>query len=631
MSSTKRGTGNNSKRLGRSLLMLFLAFGMLLLCFGNVAYIKIVHGEEYQQSAELQQLSSTDVTIPALRGSIYDRNGNVLAKSSRVYNVIVDPQVLIESDTSKQVSTIEILMGVLGFTDEAVIRQYMTSEYEQDRYERLKEGRRISAAKMEEIQAGIDSGKVVGIWFEEDEERTYENDALAAHIIGFDGNYGVEEYYDSFLCGEEGRKMVVAGGGSNFVEEYIPAQNGKNLTLTIDSKVQYYMEQLLQDGVLKTNALRGAAICMNCKTGEILGLAVVPTFNLNDVNQIYGVSGNYNEHYSDKNDPEYYARIWNDFAVSMTYEPGSTFKPVFAAAALNEGVVNETDSFYCSGEYQIYDASVNCANMAVHGVEDVKAIIRNSCNIGMSQISERFPTAKWLQYQEAFGLAQLTGIDLSGEAGDSRNLIYISSEEARAAGTFNDMGPFEKATTSFGQGFTVTPIQMLCAFNAVVNGGEYLKPYVVSQITDEAGNLIQKQSRQVLRSSISSEVSTMMRDYLREVVVNGNGRQAMVPGYDIGGKSGTAQKGDESGTYAKEKYIVSFCSFTPVDDPEIMLLVILDETNEGNSAEAALLNGQIMEVILPAMGIYPDANINPDVVSPSTVDIRDPFGKGGEE
>jgi len=621
MSQTSRREQEARARLPRELFILAFIVILLVILFFRVAYIKAAHGEAYQAAAEQQQLSSTDVTIPALRGSIYDRNGNVLAESTRIYNVILDCQVLIEAPENKQVSTIEALMTTLKLKSEEEIRKYMTKEYQEYRYLKFTPGKGISAAQMEELQLGIDEGNVVGVWFEEDEDRNYVNDSLAAHVIGFNGTYGVEQYYDDYLQGTAGRKMVIASTGNSYIEEYIAAENGKNLTLTIDSKVQYLLEDYMTMGVRLTNAVRGGAILMNCKTGEVIAMCQVPTYNLNNVTELSGTSDKWNEQNPDNKAAEYYSQVWTSFMINTTYEPGSTFKPMFMAAALNEGVITTTDVITCEGHFQVYDAEVACAGGEVHGSQTASDIIKNSCNCGMTQISLRFSTNKWLQYQEAYGLGALTGIDMAGEAGNSRILIYVSSAEAKQLGTGNGMGPFEKATTAFGQGFRLTPIQLISAMTSVINGGEYLRPIVVSQITDEFGNIIETHNKEILRYTIAENVSKEVRSYMRRVVLEGTGVNAVVPGYDIGGKTGTAEKIDDAGGYAENKYVVSFISFTPVDDPQYILLVILDETNQNSSGQAAHLAGQIWEALLPALGMYPDPTINPEALSPSLYDI----------
>ena len=291
----RRRRSINSIRTTRLLLILLISVVLLIVVFGRVVYIKMVHGAEYQQMAEEQQVASTDVTIPALRGSIRDRNGNIMAESVRVYNVILDCETLIKASESLKTSTVDQLVETLSLASEDVVRQYLTDAYIEYRYLKLDEGKGISASQMEEIQRGIDSGRVVGVWFEEDEARHYVNDSLAAHVIGFNGNYGVEQYYNEYLEGVAGRKMVVASTGNSFVDEYIAAENGNNLTLTIDSKIQYYMEQELLNGVVSNNAYKGCAICMNPKTGEIYGMVIMPTFNLNNNVEILGMSQKYQE------------------------------------------------------------------------------------------------------------------------------------------------------------------------------------------------------------------------------------------------------------------------------------------------------------------------------------------------
>lgn len=625
MASRKKQSGVITKSVLRTILLLVAMIALLIFVLVRVIYIKAVHGEEYQTLAEKQQVESTDVIIPALRGSITDRNGNVLAESSRVYNVILDCQVLIEAKQSDQVSTIEQLMQTLGLKDENVIRQYMTDEYKDYRYWKLEEGEGISVAQMEEIQAAIDKDKVVGVWFEEAEDRQYVNDSLAAHVVGFNGSYGVEQYYDEYLSGVEGRKMVVASTGNSFVEEHIAAEDGKDLTLTIDTKVQFYMEEVLQRGLINKNAINGCAICMNPKTGEIYGLAVAPTYNLNNPMEIVGVSQKYKKTHDEKS-PEYASSVWTNFAISLAYDPGSTFKPIFASAAMNEAVIGEKDTLICTGYYDMSELSttgeelyVRCANSTVHGTQTVGEIIMNSCNIGMTKMSEKLSVKKWLQYQEAFGLAQLTGIDIVGEAGDSDTLIYMDPQEAIAKDLpYSAMYEYQKATTSFGQGFKVTPIQLITAFSSVINGGEYLKPYLVSQITDAKGDVIMSQSKEVLRHPISEEVSKLMREYMYGTVMAGTGQEAQVAGYAIGGKTGTAQKYDEeTGDVSDDRYVVSFIGYTPVDDPEVVLLVVLDEADGGSSHDTAELASQMFEKILPALGLYPDESLYQDIPSPN--------------
>lgn len=579
------------QKITRLLVVLVLFFALFSGLFARIAYIKGVHGEEYERAAREQQVSSTDYVIPALRGSIVDSNGEVLVQSVRVYNVIVDSKILYEATDKEKSSTAKFLCDTLSLGDVENVAQYYGEEYKEYRYLRLPGAQGISEAQKATIEKGIEKGAVVGIWFEETEKRTYPHDSLAAHILGFNGTYGVEQYYNEALTGTQGRKMVVTGENGSYVNEYIAAQDGSSLTLTINATVQYHMETILEAAMAEYNVFEGCAICMNPKTGAIYGWVNMPTFNLNNVEEVIGVSKRYEETYS-KDDENYYTRIWNNWGLTSTYQPGSTYKPIFSSAALDEALFGTGTTFECGGSMPFYDTSIRCHGGAVHGVQTLRQVLCNSCNVGMTKISELIDKKTYLKYQDSFGIGSLTGIDLVGEV-DASQLIY----------TEDTMGPVELATTSFGQGFNVTPIQLITAFSSVINGGEVLRPYVVNQITDSSGNIVQKNEKTVLRRSISEETSKIIRSYLIDTVEEGGAGYARVPGYKIGGKTGTAEQGD----YAERKYIVSFIGYTPVEDPEVVLLVVLNQTDSGTSADATRTAGKIFKEILPVLGLYPEA------------------------
>ncbi len=586
--STNRKSVKKANKLGRLLLILFVFAGIFGGLFLRVGYIKTVHGEEYSQKVKQHRVAQSDSVISAMRGSILDRNGNVLAESTRVYNVILDSKIIREAGEEKMNATVEALSTILEIEEEAVT-QYLTEEYANSRYKRLPEGRKISAAVKEKLEKAISDGKAVGYWFEDEEQRSYPNNSLAAHVLGFNGNYGVEQVYNEYMVGTPGRQMVVSSEDGSYVEEYIAAQDGANLTLTLDETIQYYMEETLLETMLELNCLHASAVAMNPKTGEILGLVNYPSFNLNNSQEVIGITDKYTSYYPDPTAEEYYQEIWKNFAVNDGYQPGSTYKPIFASMALEEASIGTGTSFVCNGSMSFYDRTIHCAYSKVHGVETIREIIKNSCNVGMTQISEKLGKTAYLKYQDAFGIGQYTGIDLIGEAA---GIIY----------TEDTMGPVELATTSYGQGFNVTPIQLITAFSAVINGGELLQPYVVKQVTDPSGNLILQNDKTVVRYPISKETSSKMKEYLKDVVEDGSGEAAAIAGYEIGGKTGTAQKG----VYEEKKYIASFIGFAPVDDPEIVLLVILDESDNTASKQAAECAGKMMKKILPYMNIYPN-------------------------
>lgn len=569
-----------------------LAFAVFVICaiviLVYVSVIKVVHGKEYEKIAQAQQINVNDEVIPALRGNIYDATGVELAVSERSYNVILDCLVMQSASDKVQKGTVRILCEILSIPDTSLVSKYLDEAYHEYRYLKLPQGEDISESTKEKIQAYLDDGTAAGIWFEETEKRYYPNASLAAHILGFNGVYGVEQYYDQYLTGKDGRRMVVYDADTNYTIQSVDAKDGCDLTLTLNATVQWIMEKELQAGAQKHNSQEACAIAMNPKTGAILGWANVPTFDLNDVTKIIGASKKFEEEYAGDS---YFQRVWNNYGLFFTYQPGSTYKPIFSSIALEEATIGSGTTFKCTKRgFTIADTTFECFEHDVHGTETVREILVNSCNQGMVQISQTLPADVYYKYQQAFGVGQCTGIDLAGEV-DAASLVY----------TLDSLGPVEKATCAFGQGFNMTPIQLITAFSSVINGGEYLKPYVVSRVTDAEGNVVVSNKKTVVRHTISEETSAMMRDFLGSVITKTWGWFYTVPGYTFGGKTGTAQQGD----YAKEKDIVSFISFTSVEDPQVVLLVIMSADDAASSYHAAEVSKSIMSQILPVLGIYP--------------------------
>lgn len=581
---TKRG-GN----VGLRATFAFIAFAVLcIVAVVYVAFIKVTRGNEYEKIAQAQQITVNDEVIPALRGNIYDATGVELAVSTRSYNVILDCYEMQNASEKVQKATVRILCDILSIEDSNAISKYLDAAYKEYRYLKLSQGEDISESTKEKIQAYLDDGTAAGVWFEETEKRYYPNSSLAAHVLGFNGVYGVEQYYDEYLTGTDGRRMVVYDADENYTIQSVDAQDGCDLTLTLNATVQMIMETELQKGAKKHNSQEACAIAMDPKTGAILGWACVPTFDLNDVTTVIGASDKFKEEYGGDT---YYQRVWNNYGLTFTYQPGSTYKPIFSSIALEEATIGSGTTFKCTKRgYTISDTTFECFEHDVHGTETVREILVNSCNQGMVQISETLSAETYYKYQQAYGVGQLTGIDLAGEV-DAAGLIY----------TLDTLGPVEKATCAFGQGFNVTPIQLITAFSAVINGGEYLQPYVVSSVTDSEGNVVLSNSKTVLRHTISEETSAMMRDFLGSVITDTWGWFYTIPGYTFGGKTGTAQQGD----YAKEKDIVSFICFNSVEDPQVVLLVIMSADDASSSYHAAEVSKAVMTQILPVLGIYP--------------------------
>ncbi len=557
-------------------------------------WIQFIDGAKYKRLAAQQQ--TRDSVITAKRGTIYDRNMKILAQSASAERVTVNPQEISQSKNAEEV--IAALVEVLGVDEEDT----------REKVNRTDRQSVVIAKQVEKSVADILRQKNIrGIYFEEDSKRYYPYGSLAAQVIGFTGSdnqglEGIENVLNEQLRGVDGR-MIAAKDVANRempfkYENYVPAQDGKGVVLTIDETIQRYTEKHLQQAY-EENLLGngGAAIVMDPNTGEILAMAVVPTYDLNAPRIItdqllldqleameFETDEEYNEAYSAA-----VTKMWRNKAVIDSYEPGSTFKTLVAAAALENGVSRTSDSFVCTGVRQVANRSIHCHKREGHGEETFTQGVMNSCNPVFMELGARLGTGEFTKYFKAFGLTEKTGFTIPGESSGS----FHSS-----------LGPVELATSSFGQTFTVTPLQMISAVSAVVNGGNLMKPTIVKAYTDSNGNIIENFEPEIVRNVISEETSEQMREVLERVVSEGTGKGAYVSGFRIGGKTGTSEKLPRG----SGKYIASFVGFAPADNPQVVCLLLLDEPNAGatgGGAIAAPAVGRIMEDILPYLGVDP--------------------------
>lgn len=572
----------------RLLALVIVLIAALSALFLRVVWIQIFHGSEYSAAAYAQQTTTINRTLKAKRGSILDANGNVLAKTETTYDVIIDPMALQSHDKETQQAAMKELARILNIRHVSFFDPYMTAEYADSQYERFAGGYGISEAVKAQIQAKIDDGHIVGVWLEPQQSRTYPNNALAAHVIGFNGAYGLEAYYDEELSGKDGRYSSVTPPNGKTVETVEKEQNGYTLCTSLKTTVEYYLEQSLEEAMKDQDCERVCGIIMNPKTGAIYAMADFPSFNLNDVEEVIGLSSRYTP--ERQKEADFLPSVWNNFAVSGTYQPGSTFKPIFASIALDSGSIAEYDTFYCEGSYSYYDQLFKCADYDAHGEETIRDVIQHSCNIGMIQVSTHVSIRSYLQYQKAYGLGQRTGIDLPGEA-TAEYLIYNE----------DNMGPVELATTAFGQGFNLTPIQLLAAECAVVNNGYLMQPHLVEKIIDENGNTVYTAPTEPLRQVVSAYTSSIVRDGMEAVAAHSSLADELA-GYRIGGKTGTAEQGD----YAENRYVISFTAFAPIDDPEVGLLIVMDEAASNSSRTAVEVGGKVLANVLPYLNIYPE-------------------------
>ena len=604
--------GTHSKRaIFRRTIFLMLVCGVLM--FVPLAWklwdIAIVHHDEYQKMAAQQQ--TLDFSISASRGNIYDRNGNVMAMSATVYKLILSPLDLVKSVSNKdengkpldeevhsarvsarQDQMVEELMALAPTLDrERVVKQVHNTK---SAYWEVKTN--IEEEEAEVLRAYIAEHKTASyLYLVNSTKRYYPYSGLAAQALGFvndnGGAYGIEAVYNELLEGTAGRVYTTrtAGGTERFntYANYVDAVDGYDLTLTIDATIQSYLEKTLEEGIVDFDVQEGAfAIAMNPKTGAILGIASSPEFDPNsyskvtderllaqmetDKNEIFEkLKAANTENLTDselmsKAEAQAYSNAvntqWRSRAIDSRYEPGSVFKAVVLAAALEEGVVKESDHFYCSGSAKVATETIHCSRRQGHLDQDLTKAVGNSCNPAFMEIGQRLGRDKFYEYFEAFGLMENTGIDLPGEA-SLKNAIWAKEK----------MGPVELATASFGQRFEVTPLQMICGFAAVINGGNLVKPYVVQTVTAQDGTVIQNTQTEVVRQVISQQTSQRAADILEKVVSEGTGKNAYVAGYRIGGKTGSSEVKQE-----EDHTLVSFMGYAPADDPQVIVLLAYD-------------------------------------------------------
>ena len=598
-----------SKLMQKKLVMLFVAIVLaFVFLVGRITYINAASGDKYTKVV-LDQQQYDSRTIPFKRGDIVDRNGTKMATSERVYNVILDVKVMM-SDKDYIEPTIEVLKDCFGIEEDKV-RELMDKS-PSSRYNILQKG--VDYAKAKEFEKIDKDDKkypdVKGIWLEEDYIRTYPYSTLASDVIGFtvDGNVGsngIEASYNSILNGTDGREYGYLDDSSSFERTVKEADNGSTVVSTIDLQVQNIVEKHILEfnDAHKNETTPGegskntAVIVMNPQNGEILAEASYPNYDLNNPRDI---SKYYSEEelaaMSDDEKIEKLNELWNNFCISDTYEPGSTFKPFTIAAGLETGILTGDENYVCGGVLHVGDHDIHCSNRDGHGPQTLKQSLENSCNVALMEIGQSIGTEEFCRYQKLFGFGEYTGIDLPGE-GSTEGLLY----------TPENMDAASLATNAFGQNFNVTMTQMVAAFSSLINGGDYYKPHVVKQIQDDNGNVTENRDPVLMKKTVSKETSDILKDYMLGVVQEGTGSLAAVEGYDVGGKTGTAEKLPRG----NGKYLVSFIGYAPQDNPEVVVYVVVDEPNvpgQASSSYATELSSKIMTEIFPYLGIEKSAD-----------------------
>ena len=611
-----------SKKMQKKLVVLFVIIALLLLgLIVRLMYIEHTSGKKYEKKVLSQQKYDSTV-IPYQRGNITDCKGTILATSVDVYNVILDCKVL-NSDSADIDPTIDALITCFPQLNETDLRNLITdkpkSQYnvlaKKLSYEEIQAFEDMQAAEKEtsDKKSGDaeKKGKINGVWFEKEYQREYPYGSLASAVVGFTtsgnlGMNGVENSYNSVLNGTNGREYGYLNSDSNFEKTVIDAQNGNDVTLTIDANIQKIVEDKIAafEEEYRDAAREGAGskhvgvIVMNPQNAEVLAMANYPNYDSSNPRDL---SAYYTQEEIDAmdDDAELDAlnQLWSNFCITYTYEPGSTVKPFTVACGLDTGTLDPNRTFICDGYETISGHDIHCVNTNGHGLETVEDALKNSCNDALMQMSYDIGPENFSKYQQIFGFGTKTNIDLPGEA-RTDSLIY----------TEDQLSTINLATNSFGQNFNVTMIQVASAFCSIINGGNYYQPHVVKKITDENGNVIQEDNGTLLKKTVTSSTSELLKQYLYATVSDGTGKYAKVPGYSMGGKTGTAQKLPRG----QGNYLVSFIGFAPVDNPQLLVYVVVDEPNaeeEFHSTFAQEIAKGIFEETLPYLNIYPDEDI----------------------
>lgn len=615
----KKKTRKFTSRMQAKLLLVFcVLIAVMIILIGRLIQLNHKDGARYEKRV-LSQQSYVSSTKPFKRGSIVDSNGTVLASSDKVYNVILDPKIVL-TDKEYLTPTVNALGEVFGVdvqTLKKLIEEKSTSSYEKI----LKEQDYEMVAKFEELSSK--DKKIKGVWFEEEYVRHYPYGSLASHVLGFSntenvGTGGIEQYYNTKLNGINGRSYGYFDAELNLKRTVKEAKDGNTLVTTINVNVQRIVEEHIKKFEEEMGSENIGVVLMDPNTGGIIAMASNEGYDLNnpyDLSKYYTDAELKAMTEEEKTNALY--RMWRNFTVSDSYEPGSTFKPITIAAALEEDLVTPESTFLCTGHVQVGGFTIYCNNKSGHGYVTLAQALMKSCNPALMAIGDLEGRDIFHYYQEHFGLGKKTGIDLPAEA---EGVLY----------TVEGLNVTELATNSFGQGFNVTMPQMVAAYSSLINGGYYYKPHVVKEIRDENGATIESLDNQLVSETVSSATSEFIREAMFLTVDEGTAKPAKVEGYKVGGKTGTAQKLPRSA----KKYVVSFIGGVPADKPEVVIYTVIDEIHDDEkkamSSVATKLTSEILSDVLPFLGVYPEGEIDYKVELPVNKDqSKDPNNGSG--
>ena len=591
--------------LKRILIMAVVIIFLMTTTVARVFYLTIVRGEELSEKAETQQLKDTEIT--AMRGTIYDSNGYVLAQSASGWNVFIDPLNIIDKQRDLIVDEFANLFGY----DADEKKEFYDRTTHQNHYELVE--KKVENNIKEKLSKFVSKNELGGcIGTEQTTKRYYPYGTLASSVIGFTGAddqglSGIEAYYDEQLTGTNGRIITAKDAKSNNIandyETSIAATDGDSIVLTINQTIQYYLEKGLRETMNEYQAKGAYGVVMNCNTGAVLAMSSLPDYDCNEPYKLtYSKDKKAIKKLSDKTakqeaESAAVQNQWRNFTVSDTYVPGSVFKTFVASAALEENVVNLNTTYNCTGSIQVDKYKMKCHYHPGHGTQTLTQGLENSCNPFFITIGQKLGVHNYFKYFDAFGFTQKTNIDLPGEASPQ----YYKEDQ---------YGIVELSSASFGQTNSLTPIQVCTGLCAIANGGKLLQPYLVSSIADANGKTVKKTQTKEIRQVISADTSEKVRKMMKSVVDNGTGINGYDAGYSEGGKTGTSTKLGESKNGEGDKYIVSFGAIAPSDAPEFAMLIIVDEPNQdlGGGALCAPIAAQVTQEAMNVLGIEPKYN-----------------------
>ncbi len=602
----------------QKMIFLFFCFVvMLMVCMGRVVFFKVVHGEEYEARAKNLQINRYDYVTTPNRGSILDRNEQVLAMSTAIYHIALDPILLAdygknETGIAEQEKTISTLVEYFPDLDADTLWHYITLNEETGEINLPVRWRYLVKNVERSVKEELEELGLKGLNYEQIAKRVYPLGSTACHLIGFvrgDTSWGLENIYDSYMEGISGRSFIVYESSQNVSHKNYPAQDGDTIITTIDYGIQQLAEEVVRDTYNMWPSVSVMAIVMNPNTGEILAMADQNQFDLNNPSTplLTQTDASFQARWEAMDNTEqvnYLNTMWKNFCIAGTYEPGSTFKPAVVAAALEENIITPETTFFCDGGVTLYDEFIGCHLSSGHGVINTEQVMAYSCNMGMVQIAQKMQTELFYQYQTSFGFGQKTGIDLLGEESGIRH-------------TLSSMGPVELATYSIGQTFNATSIQSMVAFSAVINGGNILKPYVVSKILDSNGNLVMEHDGEVVRKVISEETSDYIREALKGTVEYGTGTTIAIDGYSLGCKTGTAEQGDRR---RDDLWTFSHMTYFPVENPQYLVFTAIhlpDNYVKGLQSSAPMTKS-LLEKILKYKNIQPTVDTSQPIILGNT-------------